>query len=551
MKHFYTIAIAIAAIFCSQSTSAQTGTLSDGNKGPNLLGARGTFSVPYITVNKQAASCLQTGGSTYSPAGNIGNELDGCKNPSSNIFPCSDYTYTAKKNGMQPEFTYSIMKVMGNASGSNCLHDKIWTGKNHTQDQYGNDDGGYFMAVNGAPDIKKSPIFYQIKSIPICSGGTYEFSAYVMNMMPGVGPDNASPNISFIVNGTDTICTSGPIERGAKWIKVGGTFVAKSDKVDLKMVNSTAVADGNDLGLDDISITVTNSKITVTPSTATYEGNSVSPTFTVVDSTDLNTWYKWQLSKDGGITFSDITTGDQTTYINHKFVLTYPINNITAKMNGYMYRLVVSTSQSALSNPQCIYFNDYVLIVAPEGAPLPIQLTSFTGTYSEGIATLNWQTSQEINNDRFELFRSFDGSDFELAGTIAGAGNSYSVKNYRYQDRVNLSGNIFYKLKQIDKDGNFSFSQIVRLSAKSANASFQIYPNPVVSNFTASFSATKTGKAMLLIRNTNGQTVYTQTIDVIKGNNAQTINAPQLKTGMYYVSVVNDEINYNAKMQKM
>ena len=51
MKHFNTLLLAAIGLFSFQLTSAQTGTLCDGNKGPNLLGARGTFSIPYITPN--------------------------------------------------------------------------------------------------------------------------------------------------------------------------------------------------------------------------------------------------------------------------------------------------------------------------------------------------------------------------------------------------------------------------------------------------------------------------------------------------------------------
>lgn len=182
---------------------------------------------------------------------------------------------------------------------------------------------------------------------------------------------------------------------------------------------------------------------------------------------------------------------------------------------------------------------------------MPVKLTSFDGTYANGVATLKWQTSQEINNDRFELYRSYDGNNFELAATIAGAGNSSIAKNYSYQDRINLDGSVYYKLKQVDIDGKFSFSNIVRLSSNDNNASFKVYPNPIENNFTVSFSAPKTGEATLLIRSTNGQTVYRKSISVIKGANSVSITGQQLSSGMYYITVTNDEINYNAKLQKL
>ena len=553
MKQFNTFLMAVICMCSYQLSSAQSGTLCDGNKGPNLLGARGTFSVPFITVNTSADACLQSGSNTYNPTGNVGNKLDGCANPTSDIFPCSDYNYTAVSKGMQPEFTYSLFKVMGDANGSNCIHSPIWTAKDHTG------DGGYFMAVNGAPTVGYSPVFYQIKSIPVCVGATYEFSAWVINMMPGTGVDNASPNISFVVNGTDTIGKSGFIARGAGWVKVGGSFVASSSVVDLQVINSTAVAGGNDLGLDDISINVCQSRIVVsngegTSNATTCEGTTATPVFTVSDPIGSNTYYKWQVSRDGSVTFNNLSTG-RLTYTNGTAVLSYPITNVTQDLagvnaNGNIYRLVVANSTANLLKPDCIFFNDYTLRVAACG-PTPVKLVSFNGTYASGIATLDWQTSQELNNDRFELFRSTDGNDFELAATIAGAGNSFVSKNYSYQDHIVPAGNnVFYKLKQIDKDGKFTFSSIVKLSVNSSKASFQLFPNPAVDNFTASFSAPRTATATLMIRNTNGQTVYSKTVNVIKGNNAVVVTNAPLKSGMYYVTIVNDDINYNGKLQK-
>lgn len=546
MKQFTTLLLAAISLFSFQISSAQSG-----NNGPNLLGARGTFSVPYITVNTSADACLQSGSNTYNPVGNVGSALQGCSSPSGNIFPCSDYTYTASTNGMEPEFTYSILKVIGDANGSNCIHTPIWTGKDHTG------DGGYFMAVNGAPDITKSPIFYQIKNIPVCTGSVYEFSAWVINMMPAGGSGgstNAAPDISFVVNGNDTIATSGHIPYDHQWHKVGGKFIATTPTVDLKVVNSTFVANGNDLGLDDISINVTQSKITVNGPANTTEGNTVTPVFTVTDPSSANTYYKLEVSRDGSISFSDLDSG-RISYNNGVATYKYDISNVSTDLtqpnaNGNIYRLVVATSSDNLANPDCNNFNDYKLVVVSAGLA-PVELVYFNGTYSNGVASLNWQTSQEINNNRFELYRSLDGNDFELAATIAGAGNSSTPINYSYQDHINLNGNnVYYKLKQIDINGNFTFSNVIRLSTGNNNESFKIYPNPVVNNFTASFSASQSGQATMLIRNMNGQTLYKQTINVINGNNAVSVSVPQLITGMYCVSIINDELNYNAKLQK-
>ncbi|MDP4285519.1 MAG: T9SS type A sorting domain-containing protein [Bacteroidota bacterium] len=547
MKLFYSIVILALCIGSYQSSTAQVG--------PNLLGAKGTFSTPYITPNtssSSSASCTKSGAATYSPVNNIGNALSGCSSGGS-FLPCSDYTYVYKSGGLGPEFTYTIIKNVGDANGGNCIKGD-WRGKDHTG------DGGYFMAVNGAPNNTKSALFYQIKSIPVCIGTTYEFSAWVLNILPSsssAATPGSEPNISFKVNGS-VIATSGPIAYTSTptWVKVGGTFTATTNTVDLQVVNATAVANGNDLGLDDISINVTQSNIAIKSANGSAapnnicDGTSLSLNYIVTDVTHANTWYKWKKSIDGGVTFVDSTSGQQATFIGDSYTLPLSFSNVSSSMNGYKYRLVVSTSQSGLSNADCRYFNEYTLIVNSCG-PTPVILSSFNGRYSDGTTFLDWQTSQEINSDHFDLFRSTDGQDFSLVTSVKSAGTSYSPKNYTYQDNgAPGSQYIYYRLKQVDIDGKFVFSPIIKIAVGLKNG-IEVFPNPFVNNFTTSFSASKTDNATLVLRNTIGQPVFQKTIQVNKGNNSIQIgNLPVLSPGVYYLSISNDDINYNSKLQK-
>lgn len=521
----------------------------NGLKGPNLLGAKGTFSSPFITVNTAASECISAGTFTFNPIGNIGNALVNCS-VSGNAVPCSDYLYTGASDGLRPEFRYTFLKNLGDRNGTNCIRGiNDWKGRDHTG------DGGYFMAVNGARNIGFSPVFFQIKSIPVCRGATYEFSAWVLNLQPGVGPDPTSPNISFTVNGT-VIASSGLVAstRDASWVKVGGTFTATTDSVNLQVVNNTFVAGGNDLGLDDISFNVCQSQISVarTGSTSNCSGTDINLLFTVTDNIQSNTWYKWQSSTDGGTTFNDITSGAQATFIGNSYSLNYNIGIVNSLMNGYTYRLAVSTSQVGLSNPECIYFNDFTVLVTDCG-PLPVKLTSFAGRFNDGKSMLNWQTSQEINNDRFEILRSSDGIDFIKIGSVKSNANSNTNTNYTFLDNnvSQISGyTVFYKLKQVDFDGKVSYSSIIKIILGS-KSKFEVFPNPFSNNFTLSFGAPKTLTGVLKIQNSAGVLVYSQSVNILKGNNSLLINnLPTLSTGIYYATIVNADLSLKIKLQK-
>ena len=552
MKQFYSLLLTALSILGFQFADAQNG--------PNLLGAKGTFSTPFITVNNSASNCTRSGSQTYNPAGNIGNALTGCTS-SGSALPCSGYTYTSASGGLGPEFRYTIIKNIGDANGGNCIKGD-WRGQDHTG------DGGYFMAVNGAPNGTYSNIFYQIKSIPVCPGTKYEFSAWVLNILPktsGSATAGSEPNISFKVitsAGTQTIGTSGPIAytNTPTWVKVGGTFTASAltTSVDLQVVNATAVAGGNDLGLDDISFSVVESNIAITGAnggpapTSACEGSSFGIKYVVTDITHTNTWYKWQKSTDGGATYVDSSLGAQTaSYTGDTFTLPMSFNNVTSGMNGYKYRLIVSASEAGLSSPGCTYLNEYTMIVTACG-PLPVTLSSFTGKYSNGVSVLDWQTSQEINSDYFELFKSADGQDFTHVATIKSAGFSNVIKNYTYQDASPNTGKyVYYRLKQVDQNGKYTFSSIVKL-AIGVNTSVVVYPNPFANDFTVSFSADKTATATLKLQNSTGQLIFLKTISVNKGNNSILINnLPSMKPGIYYMSVGNDELHFNSKLQKL
>lgn len=545
MKRFYLL----LSLLGLTGATAHAQTICSGNAGPNLLGAKGTFSAPFITVNNGADNCLQSGSSSFNPNGNVGNALTGCSAAVGSMTPCSDYTYTATSNGLNPEFRYAILRTIGDANGGNCIKGD-WRASDHTG------DGGYFMAVNGAPNNTFSPIFYQMKSIPVCIGTRYEFSAWVINLLPGsssAANPGSEPNISFRVNGT-TIATSGPIAYQAvpSWVKVGGSFIATTPTVDLEVTNATSVALGNDLGLDDISFNVCQSNIVVNGPSNVCDGNVVNLSANVTDPTETNSWFKWQLSTNGGTSFTDLTAGAQGTFVAGTMTVPYNVGVVNGLMQGRKYRLVIATSEAALSAPGCANFNEYTLLIQACG-PLPVKLSAFNGRIVNAQSTqLDWQTSFEQNSDRFEIFRSFDGADFYKIATVASAGNSQVRRDYRFTDQFGATSApyLYYRLKQIDLNGKEAFSPILRLALASTRK-LSLFPNPVGDQLSLSFEAPVAGQATLLIRNVAGQTLYSRVIAVNRGANTLALTQlPVMKPGMHYVSLLGDTFQLQEKFIK-
>ena len=110
---------------------------------------------------------------------------------------------------------------------------------------------------------------------------------------------------------------------------------------------------------------------------------------------------------------------------------------------------------------------------------------------------------------------------------------------------------VYYRLKQIDIDGKSTFSAIVKITF-GARSTLNIFQNLYLNNFTVSFEANKLSSANLRIQNATGQLVYFKAINVVKSINSFMINSlPPLGSGVYNVFIYNEEINPNARIQKL
>jgi hypothetical protein len=112
--------------------------------------------------------------------------------------------------------------------------------------------------------------------------------------------------------------------------------------------------------------------------------------------------------------------------------------------------------------------------------PLPVELTSFMAAVTPNSVLLNWSTASELNNDFFELQRSATGEKFEKIATVKGAGTVRDRTDYQYEDVTPLYGKNYYRLRQVDFDGQDAYSNVVVADVSIVSASFSasVFPNP-------------------------------------------------------------------------
>ena len=201
------------------------------------------------------------------------------------------------------------------------------------------------------------------------------------------------------------------------------------------------------------------------------------------------------------------------------------------------------------SNRQIIMSAYSVTATFRTHAALPVTLTNFDGVLQNGNALLSWSTATEINNKGFELQKSMDGQVFTDIGFVAGNGNSSLVHNYNYTDIDVLSGSNYYRLKQIDLDGRFTYSSIIKLDY--AKFAWTILGNPVGSNSMVQVQIDKTSEVIIEVVSMNGSVIRT----INKGKiSAGTYSIPlhlgQVSSGIYVVRLILDEKSYSKEIFK-
>lgn len=110
---------------------------------------------------------------------------------------------------------------------------------------------------------------------------------------------------------------------------------------------------------------------------------------------------------------------------------------------------------------------------------LPIELIRFDAECYRNLTLLKWCTVSETNNDHFTLERSYDAIKWDEINSIRGAGNSYNYKNYEIVVSETMSGTTYYRIKQTDFNGEYSYSKIITYqNCKSLYQQIKFYPNP-------------------------------------------------------------------------
>ena len=432
-----------------------------------------------------------------------------------------------------------------------------------------NDTVGLFWSLNRYRDIAISPdgrtIFASIDRDQTTSGPTsgspqpslcpgcikkFEFLGYA---------DNA---------GVSTIPTSIPVGTGVADIVTAATkTVINSDNnniwVPITDSNGDIIAEidanGNNLDTITSSIYINNTgTVRTTPSGKPYLNRSITinPKNPIPIGQNVNVRFYLKATELAALVSAPGSSvsgiGDINIFKNsdlNSSVLTSATTLVspTARTN-FSSDFVITANITSFSS---FYF-------AANLSTLPLDLLTFTGQLQNNNSVLlNWKTENEINTSHFVVERSADGIRFNGIGNVTANGRNNTGGSFSYaftdNDAINQSSQrLYYRLRMVDIDGNFKYSNIISVSFPLITGKLSISPNPVLTEVKVAITSEADGRVQWKLTDNVGKVIQTGSEYVRKGaGNNFTINMNRLSTGTYNLSVTGAGIDQNVKMQKL
>jgi hypothetical protein len=532
--------------------------------GTNAIGTESNGTFGSGKPRNRGSSANVPVGYTYSPfTTNMPNDYyyGIANNTSTNV------NYTTLNNWAKPDASspthrvFQVWDIIGDHTGAASA-----TAGNTAADTVANSNAGYMLVINAAYRIDSA---FQQTISGLCPNTYYEISCWMRNICSKCGCDSNGvgasavgyiptaatdssgvyPNLTFEIDGIDYY-TTGNIKYTGQWIKKGFTFLtgASQTSFTLKFFNNAPGGGGNDWALDDISIATCSPSMNYSPSInpTVCDSNTLTIYDTVRSFFNNYVYYKWQRSTNGGASWTDVTaaSGPAIPVWNGsawQYVTSYsiPPSQTLITNNGDLYRLVVATTLSNLSDANCRFTdlaNIITLNVIDCGNPLVIQFMSFNAHLINEQAVLQWIVSNDDESVQYEVQKSFDGIYFNSIATINAYGGSSNT--YYFTDPQTVSGNVFYRIRIRSQNNRERYSRVIHLSANMDKLYLSSLINPFNTELIFDLYTDKGGNAEACLIDQFGKIVRRQTFELLSGlNNLKLEHTDALSPGIYFLRI--------------
>ncbi|HMI77345.1 MAG TPA: T9SS type A sorting domain-containing protein, partial [Ferruginibacter sp.] len=191
-------------------------------------------------------------------------------------------------------------------------------------------------------------------------------------------------------------------------------------------------------------------------------------------------------------------------------------------------------------------------VVQTKTTALPLTLLEFNGRLSNNNALLTWKTTNEMNVQSFDIERSTDGRNYSAIGNAV-ALNTTGINNYNYTDNNIASLGaplIYYRLKQKDISGRFSYSGIIVLTPDNTKSFVLFYPNPVISEANITITINKKEQVQARVIDNAGRILKQQQWNLSAGSTSFSFDLETLAKGIYYLELKGESINEQKQFVK-
>jgi Secretion system C-terminal sorting domain len=208
--------------------------------------------------------------------------------------------------------------------------------------------------------------------------------------------------------------------------------------------------------------------------------------------------------------------------------------------NGISWSQIAPDARNTTANwVQKNNVNDFSLwTVGNSNSTLPVILSSFNTQCKNNGAHLLWTTQTEINSDEFIIEKSNDAVNWKAIGTITANG---TAADYNFNDLE--AGTAYYRLKQVDNDGTYTYSKILKSNCEVKSITLMLYPNPATEYTELVFTSDEAYSSNILVFAANGQAVRNIQTGVQKGMNKIRINLSGLSNGTYIIKLNDQKMN--------
>ena len=187
--------------------------------------------------------------------------------------------------------------------------------------------------------------------------------------------------------------------------------------------------------------------------------------------------------------------------------------------------------------------------IGKSSVPLPIELISFYAACDEDKVSISWATASESNNEFFTIEKSTNGTEFTVVEMVDGAGTSNNVIYYDIYDDKNIEQTTFYRLKQTDYDGKYTYSNLVITNcSQDEQVGFAIMPNPATDFLNIILKGVADDAAVFTIYDGAGKLVYTRTFS--QGFKKFIANIEELAPGLYHARLISSDLVFTEQFVK-